>query len=114
LHLRSSAHIELNSLSYKILGTDKVDGSAPLAGYVDKMKAGAKQGASKAWKAVKAASWQKEVVVGVLAAIGLGAVITGGAAAYGSGKLAGDNSISSRWDSTKVKNQAALDVLKEL
>jgi hypothetical protein len=38
IHLRSSAHLEINSLSYKRIGTETVDAAAPLAGYVDKLR----------------------------------------------------------------------------
>jgi hypothetical protein len=125
IHLRGSAHMEMNSLTRKVMGTEGEDVSAPLAGYVNKAKTAAvkkvkemdfkgmaKDGLAKA----KESKGNMAIAIGIALAalVGLGAIVTSGAAAVGVGDLRGDDSITSRFSATKKEDQETLDALREL
>jgi hypothetical protein len=62
LHLRGSAHIDVNSLSYKLMSTKEDDAASPLAGYVEKLKE---------WtsKKVKDLSTSTKVILGIIGGV---------------------------------------------
>jgi hypothetical protein len=105
--LKSTAHIEQNSLTYKVLGTNKIDAAAPLAAFVNKVKE--VKGAAKAWVKASSAATIFATVVAILAVGG-----TTGVLAFGLGKEQTKWTISGRWDKTEGADQAVLDALKEL
>jgi hypothetical protein len=103
IQLRSTAHIEQNSLTRKIMGTEGEDAAAPLAGYVNAATEAAKKVAKAHDTAAKIA-----IVASVLA----GATV--GTLAYGIGEEETKWTIGSRWDAIAEADQAVRDALMEL
>jgi hypothetical protein len=99
-HLRSSAHMEMHSLTFKMVNTLKEDASGPLAGYVDKAKEAGVKFAKETWEKLSA----KQATAGIIAAL----VVLGGIGA------AVAVPFLIKKGSVEELNKSELDALKEL